>query len=279
MKIAVTGGSGELGRVLVPFLMQQGHDVVSIDRALPQNPFPAPPRLPSYLVADVGDLGQFIAAVHGCEALVHLAAHRSPMHAPAPQVYVENTASSYHALYAAATLGIKRVCLASSVNATGAAFSRVPRYDYVPLDENHPTYNEDPYSLSKWVLEQQADSFARRYEWMSIASMRFHWLVDSYAQAVEGTRHLGDTAVRHLWAYTSKAAACRACLLSLSADFVGHEVFYIVAPRTAAAEESLDLARRYFPDVPVRGELAGQQGFFDCRKAARVLGWQHDEAE
>ncbi len=54
------------------------------------------------------------------------------------------------------------------MNAIGGAFSQSPKYDYFPLDEQHPTYAEDPYSLSKWVLEQQADAFACRYEWMKI---------------------------------------------------------------------------------------------------------------
>jgi hypothetical protein len=45
-------------------------------------------------------------------------------------------------LSAAATLGIQRVCSASSINAIGGAFSRAPRYDYFPIDEQHPTYVE-----------------------------------------------------------------------------------------------------------------------------------------
>lgn len=164
MKIAVTGGSGELGRNLIPYLLEQGHSVVSIDRSLPPVPDPVPARRPEYVVADTRNFGEVVASTRGCDALIHLAAHRTPLNHPDSVVYVENTASSYNALSAAATLGIKRVCLASSINAIGSTFSRSPRYDYFPLDEQHPTYAEDPYGLSKWVLEQQADAFARRYE-------------------------------------------------------------------------------------------------------------------
>ena len=47
MKILVTGGNGELGRALLPYLLEQGHEVVSLDRALPPEsparwPAPAP---------------------------------------------------------------------------------------------------------------------------------------------------------------------------------------------------------------------------------------------
>ncbi len=277
MKIAVTGGNGDLGRNLVPYLMEQGHSVVSIDRALPPFPHPPPVHIPAYVIADTRNFGEMVATLRGCEAVIHLAAHRSPLNHPDPVVYVDNTSGSYNVLSAAATLGIKRVCLASSINAIGGAFSRSPRYDYFPLDEQHSTYAEDPYSLSKWVLEQQADAFARRYEWMSLASLRFHWLVDSRERAAQLTSAFGDVALRHLWAYVTMPESSRACLLSVTADFVGHQVFYIVAPQTAVSELSLDLARQHYPTTAIRGDLSGHNGFFNCAKAERILGWQYKE--
>ncbi|HLE30304.1 MAG TPA: NAD(P)-dependent oxidoreductase [Anaerolineales bacterium] len=277
MKIAVTGGNGDMGRSLIPYLLEQGHSVVSIDRALPSEPFSLSARPLERLIADTRDFGEFVASLRGCDALVHLAAIRAPINHPDPVVYADNTISSYNALSAAAALGIQRVCLASSINAIGGAFSRAPRYDYFPLDERHPTYAEDPYSLSKWVLEQQADAFARRYAWMRIASLRFHWLLDSRERAVQGTALLGDAVIRHLWAYTLLDEASRACLLSLTADYTGHEVFYIVAPRTVADAPSLALARKHYPNAEIRGDLSGDNGFFNCAKAERLLGWRHAE--
>jgi UDP-glucose 4-epimerase len=275
MQIAVTGGNGDLGRSLVPYLIQQGHSVVSIDRALPPSTGGPPSGHLHYLVANTTNFGEVVAGLSGCAAVIHLAAHRAPGTYPDSVVYVENTASSYHVLNGAATLGIQRVCLASSINAIGGAFSRSPRYDYFPLDEQHPTYAEDPYSLSKWVLEQQADAFARRYDWMTIASLRFHWLVEDRQRAAQLSERIGDQANRHLWAYTLLREASRACLLSVTADYAGHEVFYIAAPRTVAAEPSFDLARRYYPNTPIRGDLADHTGFFNCAKAERLLAWRH----
>jgi nucleoside-diphosphate-sugar epimerase len=273
MKIAVTGGSGELGRTLVPYLVEQGHAVVSIDRMLPADN-ETNPMLTRY-VADTRNFGEFVGSLRGCAALIHLAAIRTPLNHPDAVVYNENTVSSYNALSAAATVGIKRICLASSVNALGGVYSRSPRYDYFPLDEQHPTYAEDPYSLSKWVLEQQADAFARRYDDMSIASMRFHWLIDTYEHAVEWTPLMGDDGIRDLWAYTLLTEASRACLLSLTANFVGHEAFYIVARRTVMREPSLELAAKYYPNTELRGDLSGTKGFYNTGKAEKILGWRH----
>ena len=273
MRIAVTGGNGDMGRNLIPYLLEQGHTVVSLDRTIPA----ANRQGVNYLIIDTRDFGQFVSGIRGCEALVHLAAIRAPLNYPDPVVYADNTISSYNALSAASALGIKRVCLASSINAIGGAFSRSPKYDYLPLDEQHPTYAEDPYSLSKWVLEQQADAFARRFEWMKIASLRLHWLLDSRDQAIENAARMVELSIRHLWAYTLLGEASRAILLSISADITGHEVLYIVAPQTAVVQPSLELARQNYPNVEIRGDLSNQTGFFNCDKAKRLLGWKHQE--
>lgn len=276
MRIAVTGGNGRLGRNLTPYLLEQGHTVVSIDRTLPEMTWPPQPNRPTYLVADTRNFGEFVASLRGCDALIHLAAFAGPNNHPDTVVYADNTTSSYNALSAAATLGINRVCLASSINAIGGVYSRAPRYDYFPVDEQHSTYAEDPYSLSKWVLEQQADAFARRYESMTIASMRFHWLIESEEMARKYTNPTSGSATRHLWAFTLMREACRACLLSLTAPFKGHEVFYIVAPRTTVETPSRELAATSYPETPIRRELTGNAGFFDCSKAEQVLGWKHE---
>jgi nucleoside-diphosphate-sugar epimerase len=274
MRIAVTGGSGRIGRAVVELALAQGHAVVSIDRALPQDGAGRPDV--AFVQADITSYADVEQALRGCDALVHLAAIPAPGHHPDHEVHNNNVVGSYNALRAAAQLGIERVCQASSINATGAAYSRSPRYDYLPLDEQHPTYNEDPYSLSKWICEQQGDSFARRYEAMTIASLRFHGVVPDRATAARWGANPGRLA-KQLWGYTRLDAAARACLLALTAGYRGHEAFYIVAPDTVVDVPSLELAQQFFPDVPLRGDLGGRRGFYNCEKAERLLGWKHDE--
>jgi len=274
MKIAVAGGNGDLGRSLIPYLLEQKHTVINIDR-MPSSSFSL--QGVNFITADTRDFGQYVGSIRGCDALVHLAAIRAPNKHPDSVVYADNTIGTYNALSAASVCGIKRVCLASSINAIGGAFSRAPRYDYFPVNEEHPTYAEDPYSLSKWVLEQQGGAFARRYEWMTIASLRFHWLLDSREDAIQRTDRDRELGVRHLWAYTLLDEASRAILLSLTSDFNGHEVFYITAPVTAASETSQELARMNYPSTEIRGDLSGHSSFFDCSKAERILGWKHQE--
>ncbi|MEO7841521.1 MAG: NAD(P)-dependent oxidoreductase [Anaerolineales bacterium] len=276
MKIAVTGGSGRIGKAIVEMALSQGNSVVSIDRVQPEGSNDQSEV--TYIEADLTDYHAFENALRGCDALVHMAAIPAPGHQPDHEVHNNNVVSSYNALRAGVEVGIQRVCQASSVNATGLAYSRWPRFDYFPLDEEHPTYNEDPYSLSKWICEEQGNSFARRYENMIISSMRFHWVVPERATAVQAKGYSQtNTAAKNLWAYTRYDAAARACLLSLTADFKGHEVFYITAPDTIADIPSLELKQKFYPDVPVRGDLSGHKSFFNSSKAERLLGWKHDQ--
>lgn len=276
MKIAVTGGSGGIGRAITKLALERGHSVVSIDHVAAQGPgVPFSGNDAQYLVADATDYGQMIDVFDGCDAVIHMAAIPSAGRHPDHVIHNTNVVASYNMLRAASVLGIRRICQASSVNAIGQAFSRNPRFDYFPLDEEHPNYSEEPYSLSKWICEQQADSFARRYEDMSIASMRFHWVVPERAMASANFNPKTDIPGKHLWAYTLFESAADACLLSLDVDWKGSEAFYITAPDTTIDVPSLELAAKYFPDVPITGNLSGYRSFHSAAKAERLLGWTH----
>ncbi len=275
MRIAITGGAGGLGTALSSLAVECGHTVVAIDRPV------AGPGSESTGVEqvrlDITRYDDLARAVDGCGALVHLAAYTHPRGRPDHEVHGNNVVGSYNALSAAVHAGIRRVCLASSVNAIGGFFSESPRYDYFPVDEHHPGYAEDAYSLSKWIAEAQGAAMARRFEDLTVASLRLHFLVRdrAHAQSVYGDPP-AEIGTRNLWGYTSMEAAARACLLALTADFSGHETFYVVAPHTTTERPTSELCRDLFPDVPLMRELPGRTSLYDSGKARRILSWEHD---
>ncbi|MGN6101337.1 MAG: NAD-dependent epimerase/dehydratase family protein [Devosia sp.] len=271
MKIALTGSSGGIGRAIIAMALEQGHELVCIDRVTPPEP---QPKI-RFVLGEMSEYDKLVDTFAGCEALIHMAAIPSPGRHPDHVVHNNNVVGSYNALRAAAENGIMKICQASSVNAIGHSYSRNPRYDYFPIDEQHPNHGEDPYSLSKWICEQQADAFARRYEGIRIASMRFHWVVPDRAKAAQSFTRESAMPGKHLWAYTRFDAAADACLKSLEAPFTGHEAFYIVAPDTTVDAPTLELAGEHFPGVPIKGDLSGNRSFFSSAKAERMLGWKH----
>ena len=73
-----------------------------------------------------------------------------------------NVVASYNALRAAVQVGITpHLPRPPASMRSGRPSARKPRYDYFPIDEDHPNRAEDPYSLSKWICEQQADALVR----------------------------------------------------------------------------------------------------------------------
>jgi nucleoside-diphosphate-sugar epimerase len=270
MKIAITGGRGHIGRAVAELALAQGHEVVVIDRVEVDQP-PHPNR--SDVVADTTRFDQVKDALAGCDGLIHLAAHPNPDHQPGWTVHNDNVVGSYNALLAAAESGIEHVVMASSVNYYGMLYSSGGlQLHYLPLDEAHPSNTDDPYSLSKVVMEQQARSIARRHRGMGIAALRFHWVV---AQRPVATVHEPERSSKQLWGYVTYESAARACLAAVTADFVGFEPFLIVADDTLLDTASSDAAARFYPEVPLTKQLAGNEGFFDCSKAEQWLGWRH----
>lgn len=263
MRIAITGAGGRLGRVLTELAHSMGHHVVAVDRE------PSVTRQRDGIVVravDVTDYRDALGAIAGCDTMVHLAAYTAPNAAPEPVVHNDNVVASYNVLHAAAAARVRRICLASSVNAIGGMFSRQPRYDYFPVDELHPCYAEDPYSLSKRIAEEQAAAFARRVPGVSVGCLRLHVL----RERDEGS-HCDDVSYRDLWGYTPLAMAARACLAAVTTDLGGCEIFYVVAADTLSSRPSRELRDHYFPDVPVRGDLSGRRSFFNSAKAERTL--------
>jgi nucleoside-diphosphate-sugar epimerase len=278
VQIAVTGGRGLLGTAVVAEALRRGHQVVSID-IRPVAPGEDSGDGAAQLVADVTSYEELRKAAAGCDALVHLAARPSPLGATPDVVHNLNVVASFNALRVAVELGIDNFCYASSINAIGGAFSARPRYDYFPIDEEHPSYNEDAYALSKFIGEIQATSVCRANSGLSVGSLRIHHLVPSRDVLADKIAMDVGRYSRDLWGYTALGAAARACLAVLDASWKGHEVFFVVAPTTAATVATAELCEAFYPEVHRRHELVADEGLYSCAKAKLLLGWEHDTLE
>jgi nucleoside-diphosphate-sugar epimerase len=114
--------------------------------------------------------------MRGCDAVVHLAAIPQPVGSPAPEVFRANCLGTFHVFKAAEGEGIRRVVQASSINAFGAVWGTTePHVDYLPIDEEHPTFTTDSYSFSKGIVEEIGAYFWRRAAIPSVA-LRLPWV-------------------------------------------------------------------------------------------------------
>jgi nucleoside-diphosphate-sugar epimerase len=278
-RILVTGGSGRLGSQVVTELLDNGYEVVSIDRVRPAHRLP---RGASFVLTDLSDVGEIAFGMKGCDAVIHLGAIPSPYSNSDEVVFGNNTGATFAVLQAASLLGIRRAAIASSVSAYGMAWSKLRFFArYVPLDEAHPMLNHDAYGLSKEVDERTAQMFVRR-DGMSIACMRFHWVATREEQMTrpKDNRDAGEIlaeGARGFWGYIDIRDAARSLRLAIEVardQPYGFEPFNVIAGDTLLDRPTEPAIREVAPDTEIRTPLEGFASAFDISKAKRILGWE-----
>ena len=277
MRIAVTGGSGKAGRAIVRDLLEHGHDVLDVD-VVPSPESSSPDSPAPFLRADVTDFGQALEALSGgerlpgIEAIVHLAAIPSPVHATADLVFRTNVTSTHAVFAAAIRLGVQRVVWASSETTLGLPFDEPP--EYAPVDEEHPVRPESSYALSKVVGEEMARHFSR-WSGIPFVGLRFSNVMVR-ADYERFPSFWDDPHARkwNLWGYVDESHVGESVRRALVADVRGADVFVIAAADTVMTRPSLELMAEVFPTVPIRGDVSGYDTLLGIDKARRVLGYE-----
>lgn len=271
MRVAVTGGSGKLGRHVVERLRAGGHDVVNLDSH--------GERWTGWMSVDLSDYGQVVDALGGAqgeqpaaEAVVHLAAIPAPGLHPDIVTFRNNMVATFNVLHAAVRLGITRVVIASSETVLGIPFDTVP--PYLPVDEEYPARPESVYSLGKHLEETMAVELCRWHPELSITALRFSNVMDVEDYA-DFPAYDADPELRrwNLWGYIDGRDGAHAVEQALAVAAPGFERFVIASPDTVMSRSSADLAAEVFPDVEVRRELGEHETLLSIDKARRLLGY------
>ena len=218
---------------------------------------------------DRGDLRRGAAA--GIEAVVHLAAIPSPVHATADLVFRTNITST-HTVFAAATrLGLDRVVWASSETTLGLPFDRPP--DYAPIDEEHELRPESSYALSKVLGEEMARQFNRR-SGITFVGLRYSNIMER-ADYERFPSFWDDPSLRkwNLWSYVDESHVADATCRALEAEVAGADSFIIAAADSVMQRPSGELMAEVYPGVPVRRELGEHETLLAIDKARNVLGY------
>jgi nucleoside-diphosphate-sugar epimerase len=272
--IAVTGGSGKLGRAVVAELTSHDYEVINLDRA------PPPGGSSIFTRVDLMDYGQAVEALTGIDdrydhvdVLVHLAAIPGPGIAANAATFTNNITSTYNVFAAARLAGIKKMVWASSETLLGIPFKTPP--PYIPLDEDYPVRPETTYSLAKALEEDMAAHLCRWDPELQITGLRFSNVMEpSDYEAFPSFELEPQQRAWNLWAYIDARDGAQAVRRALEHDGTGLDVFIIANGDTVMSTPSAELAARYFPGVEIRRELAGTETLLSIEKARRVLGYE-----
>ncbi|WP_426624543.1 NAD-dependent epimerase/dehydratase family protein [Leifsonia sp. McL0607] len=272
MDIAVTGGSGKLGRTVVRELRAAGHTVVNLDAT--------GERGAGFVRVDLTDYGQTLDAIlgvndlhDGFDAIVHLAAIPAPAILSDVATFHNNIRVTYNVFQAARRAGIRNVVYASSETVLGLPFDVPP--PYIPVDEDYPARPESTYSLVKHLEEQMAIELVRWDPALKIVALRFSNVMEPADYAAFPSFDADARARKwNLWGYIDARDGAQAILRALEWDTTGFDRFIIAAADTVMTRPNAELVAEVFPGVPLKkDDLGVNDTLLSIAKARRVLGY------
>ncbi len=286
-RVAVTGGSGRLGRYVVRHLAAVCDvAVIDIEAGAGQG-----------IRCDVRDIDAVRRALRGCQAVVHLAALDDGV-TEDEEAYIDvNLRGTWNVLQVCEELGISRVVLASSVAALGIGADNPPCVLPVPVEtELLPC---QAYGITKKAAEEFARAFVERGR-LEVICLRpslvaqpdITWSMAQTASEADGTDpppEATDAGWRILReplaitrAFVSPDDAARAFCAALAVRGVRCGSFYVTAPDTCSALETADAIERSCGHRPQIGDAElyrrhPRASAFDLRPTREVLGWQPED--
>ena len=272
MRIALTGSSGKLGRVVARELRAQGYEVIGMDLH--------GPRGADFVQVDLTDYGQVVDAFTavgdrhaGIDAVVHLGAIPAPGIRSDVATFHNNMPATFNVFWASVRLGIRRIVYASSETVLGLPFDVPP--PYIPVDEEYPARPESVYSLVKTLEEQLATELVRWHPDLSITALRFSNVMDPEDYAAFPSFDQ-DAMLRkwNLWGYIDARDGAQAVQRALEVAAPGFDRFIIAAADTVMSRPNAELIAEVFPGVPVTREIEPNETLLSIDRARRVLGFE-----
>jgi UDP-glucose 4-epimerase len=285
MRIAVTGGSGAIGRYVVADLVRANHEVTILDIRPPR----AAVQGVRFICIDLMDYNATCATLVDFDIIVHLAAIPNPANDPPERVLAVNTVSCFNVLEAVRLNHIRRVVYGCSDSSTGFGIHNVVLKPlYLPIDEDHPCWPHETYSLSKRFGEEMLAWYARAYGFEGIA-LRYMWVWTE--RDTEGVRQLVRHHLSGAWsadpwfgAYIAPHDVAQGVRLACNYQFptnsdVRFEPFYLSAADTFYPAPTLEVLARIYTDLPeIRDatyfQLNRFASVFTTGKAQHLLGYE-----
>jgi UDP-glucose 4-epimerase len=255
-RVLLTGHEGKIGRPTLRALDEAGYEVVGFDLSAG---------------GDVRDGAALQEAARGCDFIVHLAAIPRDSLGTPEEIMGVNVYGTWNVLAAADACAVERVVVASSIQALGVSETRPP--DYLPLDDDHPSYARSAYAVSKRLVEEMCRAFTAA-RGITTVCVRPVWVIapDELDDARHVLEQLDSWGYR-MWIDVRDVAAALVCALRCPDPL--HVAVLLAADDVAGDRPSRDAADEL--GVPWRaGPLDGRpfRSLVDTTRAREILGWQ-----
>ena len=165
-KVMVTGGAGFIGSVMVKQLLNEGFEAVCFDLSdqIARN---SPPKETELYQGDILSLNHLIAAIKGCNYVIHLAAllgvnRTETKRLECLDINIEGTKN---VLKACIKNDVKKIIFASSSDVYG-------QQKKVPICEENPLNPNSVYAITKLSGEEYLKAYKKQYN-LDFSILRF----------------------------------------------------------------------------------------------------------
>ena len=242
VKLLVIGGSGYVGRLVLPMLAER-FELRVFDRNRPDF---MPEPGPEFIQGDVKDADALFKAADGMELLLYMAMGRVGQYGinDICTSYDVNVMGVHLAMDAAARAGVKRAVFTSSLSVYDGSDLLSGDFDR----EDVPPEPKTVYGHTKW-LGEHACRFVHRMRQLPIVALRLYHPV---SQETWRERH-DPTKVD---AHTSAPDLARALIAALELDHAGFEVIHTTGDTSGRAYKH-EKAKRLLGWEPLEGRGEG----------------------
>lgn len=279
LRIAVTGGSGNIGTAVARELLARGHEVTILDRRAPRVDGAR------FVFVDLRDRQVLQPVLDRVDAVIHLGEIPNENAGISSQdVYASNTVAGSTVLQTAADLKLARVIYTSSCQVYGVwggHEGRSIRPAKFPMDETQPLNPRNPYSLAKVANEGYAQIMAERHG-LSTVIMRLPLVIGKgrwirhMMRWTSGPNWYVESRDGY-WTFVADEDVARAYAAAIEMDHrvAGAEAYNLIAPDILGREPLRErLATIEPPALPPLPDDWPERGApVDTSKARNKFGW------
>ncbi|GAC1613627.1 MAG: SDR family oxidoreductase [Ktedonobacteraceae bacterium] len=289
MKILVTGGAGFIGSHIVDQCIAAGHEVAVVDNLWNEGGGKKTNLnlQARFYHADITDEASLNAIFD--EVRPDVVSHQAAQHSVAvstkkPKLDAQvNVLGLLNVLTNCTRVGTRKIVFASS----GATYGTPVR---LPVNEEVPQHPESPYGITKMVAEYYLRYWQEAYG-LAYTALRYGNVYgprqdpngEAGVIAIFAKRFLNKEGIRIDWDgeqqkdYVYVGDVARANLIALNS--ANNDIFCIATGKGTSVNEIYKVLEQiigYTPEIVRAPKRPGDihLTYFDCSKAARILGWQ-----
>jgi nucleoside-diphosphate-sugar epimerase len=271
LRIAVTGGSGNIGNQVVRYLVERGHAVINIDQKS------RPDGVARFVYMDLRKREFLQPVLEQVDAVMHLGEIPHAGFSSDDYIFSHNVTACATVLSTAADLKLRHVVYTSTCQTYGMwGVPTVPPLA-LPVTEDHPLQPTNAYALSK-VANESYCRFVASQRGLRVTIFRLPWVLnpkwdERTLRWLDKEREPNQTEALGTYLHATDVAPAYEAAVLRNAE--GCRTYNLAAPDTLSRLTVQEQLERFFPEwVKPPADWPGDRSVLSTERARQELGWE-----